>query len=215
VTDRRVWYVAYGSNMHADRFARYLAGGTPVGARRGYPGCRDTTPPAATRPLTVPGGVYFAGESPVWSGGRAFYDPDLPGTAAARAYLVTPGQFSDVAAQEMYREPGVDLDLSEVSARGRHVLGEGRYETLLHLGEHDGHPALTFTAPWSAHEVEHTKPSGPYLEVLGAGLAEAHGWEVDRIAAYLAAATPFWTADEVARLLGGWAAPPGRVPPTP
>ncbi|GAA1303617.1 histone deacetylase [Saccharothrix xinjiangensis] len=203
MTARRVWYVSYGSNMRADRFTRYLVGGTPVGARRGYPGCRDTSPPTATRALTVPGGVYFATESRVWLGGRAFYDPDLPGTAAARAYLITSGQFGDVAAQEMYREPGADLDLTEVVASGRHAVGEGRYETLLHLGEHDGHPALTFTAPWRADEVEHTKPSGPYLEVIGGGVAESHGWGVDRIAAYLAGATPFWTAAEVADLLRG------------
>lgn len=48
------------------------------------------------------------------------YDPLLPGEAAARAYLMTAGQFADVAAQEMYRKPGVDLDvLADVVARGR------------------------------------------------------------------------------------------------
>lgn len=200
---RLVWYVSYGSNMHADRFACYLAGGAPVGAARGYPGCRDTTPPRATRPLTVPGGIYFATESPVWLGGRAFYDPDLPGTAAVRAYLVTLSQFSDVAAQEMYRDPGADLDLAAVLATGRDQRGDGRYETLLHLGDHDGHPALTFTAPWHAHDVEHTKPSAPYLKMLGDGLAESHGWPTGTIAAYLAHATPFWTAEEIADLLRG------------
>ncbi|WP_063741401.1 hypothetical protein [Saccharothrix syringae] len=204
-----VWYVSYGSNMHADRFTCYLAGGTPVGARRHHPGCRDTTPPRDTRPMQIPGGVYFATESPVWLGGRAFYDPDLPGTAAVRAYLITPSQFADVAAQEMYREPGADLDLTEVLAHGRAGLGDGRYETLLHLGDHDGHPALTFTAPWHSREVEHTKPSGPYLKMLGDGLAGSHGWSVPDIAAYLAAATPFWTAEEVAELLeGGRPEPP-------
>lgn len=195
-----VWYVSYGSNMHADRFSCYLAGGTPVGAARTYPGCRDGSPPVDTRPLEVPGGIYFATWSPVWLGGRAFYDPDLPGTAAVRAYLITAGQFADVAAQEMYREPGLDLDLTEVRAAGRHVLGPGRYETLLHVGEHDGHPALTFTAPWRAADVEHTAPSGAYLKVLKSGLAEAHGWTAADIAAYLARRTPFWSEDDIARL---------------
>ncbi|WP_236594254.1 histone deacetylase [Saccharothrix sp. 6-C] len=196
-----VWYVGYGSNMHAERFACYLAGGTPAGATRGYPGCRDTRPPLATRALEVPGGIYFATESPVWLGGRAFYDPALPGVAAARGYLVTAAQFADVAAQEMYREPGPDLDLTVVTADGRHVLGPGRYETLLHLGEHDGHPALTFTAPWGAADVEHTKPSADYLTVLATGLAETHGWRTGRIADYLAGRTPFWSAADVAALV--------------
>ncbi|MGM1063333.1 histone deacetylase [Saccharothrix sp. Mg75] len=200
---RLVWYVSYGSNMHADRFACYLRGGTPVGAARGYPGCRDTAGASATRGLEVPGGIYFATRSPVWRGGRAFYDPDLPGTAAVRAYLITAGQFSDVAAQEMYRDPGVDLDLTGVLSARRHALGEGRYETLVHLGEHDGHPALTFTAPWGAHDVEHTRPSAAYLVVLAAGLREAHGWDRARTAAHLAAATPFWSAREVEALCAG------------
>ncbi|XVS61281.1 histone deacetylase [Actinosynnema sp. CA-299493] len=202
MSSRLVWYVAYGSNLHAARFACYVAGGTPVGATRGFPGCRDTGPPLATRALEVPGGIYFATESPVWLGGRAFYDPGLPGVAAARGYLVTTTQFADVAAQEMYREPGADLDLTAVPAGGRHALGPGRYETLLHLGEHDGHPALTFTAPWSAADVEHTKPSAGYLAMLATGLAETHGWSTGRIADYLAGRTPFWSAAEVGALIG-------------
>lgn len=203
MSPRLVWYVSYGSNTHADRFARYLRGGRPAGAARDHPGCRDASPAARSRGLEVPGGIYFATRSPVWLGGRAFYDPDLPGTAAARAYLITTGQFSDVAAQEMYRDPGVDLDLGGVLSARRHVLGEGRYETLVHLGEHDGHPALTFTAPWGAHEVAHTAPSAAYLAVLADGLRETHGWSTDRVAAYLAAATPFWDAREIARLCDG------------
>lgn len=203
-----VWYVSYGSNMRAARFACYLAGGTPAGAARAYPGCRDTSPPSATRALELPGGIYFATGSPVWRGGRAFYDPGLPGITAARAYLVTAGQFADVAAQEMYREPGADLDLTAVPAHGSHALGPGRYETLLHLGEHDGHPALTFTAPWRAADVEHTAPSAAYLATLATGIAETHGWTAERIADHLAARTPFWAAADIAALVSP--APPRR-----
>jgi hypothetical protein len=161
-----VWYVSYGSNMNAARLNCYLAGGTPPGAQRANPGCRDPRPPRRVLSCELTGGVYFATRSPFWGGGRAFFDPDLPGTAPARAYLITPGQFADIAAQEMYRDPGEDLDLTEVLASGRVELGPGRYETLLHVGNRQGHPLLTFTAPWQATDVAHTTPSPTYLRML-------------------------------------------------
>lgn len=181
-----VWYAAYGSNMHAARLRYYLAGGKPPGALREYPGCRDPRPPAQTRGALLPGGIYFALESRAWTGGMAFYDPELPGEAAARAYLITVGQFSDIAAQEMYTKPtGTDLDLDEVLTTGRCRLGPGRYETLVHAGALDGRPVLTFTAPWRAADVDWTPPSPAYLGMLANGLREAHGWTGAEIAGYL------------------------------
>ncbi len=84
-----VWYVAYGSNLSAERFSCYLQGGQPPGAAFTYPGARDQTPPRASKAVWLPGSVYFATESQVWGGGRALYDPDAPGKAAARSYLIT------------------------------------------------------------------------------------------------------------------------------
>ncbi|AWK09487.1 histone deacetylase [Streptomyces spongiicola] len=201
-----VWYTAYGSNTHPERLSHYLAGGRPRGAARTYPGCRDPRPPAASVPVEVPGALYFATRSPVWRGGRAFYDPAAAGTVLARAYLVTAAQFSDILAQEMYREPGADLDLSEALARGRVELGSGRYETLVCPGVLDGVPVLTFTAPCSLHDVEWTRPSAAYLRHLAAGLLDADAWPAPEIAAYLAAcpgAAGHWTADAVAALTAG------------
>jgi hypothetical protein len=199
-----VWYVSYGSNMQADRFACYLAGGTPAGIGRLHPGCRDTRLPVMSRGCELPGGIYFATTSPIWGGGRAFYDPGLPTVTAARAYLITAAQFADIVEQEMYRSPGADLDLSDVLSTGRAQLGPGRYETLLHLGDHDGHPMLTFTAPWTCDTVDHVAPSAAYLRTLAAGLREAHAWPTARIAHYLA--TPpgsagVWTQPVIAALL--------------
>ncbi len=198
-----VWYVSYGSNMNAARLGCYLAGGTPSGGRLALPGCRDPAPPVRTRGCELPGGIYFATESLVWGGGRAFYDPGLPGTAAARAYLITAEQFSDVVAQEMYREPGEDLDLTAALETGRATLGPGRYETLVCAGELDGHPLLTFTAPWVWTDVELLAPSARYLRMLATGLREAHGWDPLRAGAYLAArpgAAGTWTAERIAAL---------------
>jgi hypothetical protein len=131
--------------------------------------------------------MYFVLESAAWTGGMAFYDQAEPGKVAARAYLITASQFSDVLAQEMYRRPDVDLDLTEVLDTGRCELGPGRYETIALAGHRDGCPMLTFTAPWRMADVEWNRPSDRYLRHLAAGLAEAHSWDVRRIAEYLAA----------------------------
>jgi hypothetical protein len=193
-----VWYAAYGSNLYAARLRYYLAGGCPPGGRRTLPGCRNAREPVATAPIMLPGGIYFALESTQWTGGMAMYDPQLPSTAAARAYLVTAGQFADVVAQEMYREPGVDLDvLDDVVTHGRVQLGPGRYETLVYAGARDGHPIFTFTAPWSATDVEPNAPAAAYLRMLAGGLHESHGWNGAQIADYLHArpgVAGTWTA---------------------
>ncbi|MFF8828313.1 histone deacetylase [Streptomyces sp. NPDC015131] len=193
-----VWYTSYGSNTHVDRLAHYILGGAPPGGARACPGCRDRRMPAASVPVELPGALYFATESAVWTGGRAFYDPDAPGRVLARAHRVTAGQFSDIAAQEMYREPGpdTDLDLTEVLREGRAVLGGGRYETLVRPGTLDGLPMLTFTAPWRMDDVEWNAPAAGYLRHLAAGLMATGAWTADEIAGYLASrpgAAGHWT----------------------
>lgn len=184
-----LWYVSYGSNMSAQRFRYYLQGGTPPGTSHVYPGARDQREPQATAAVMIRGAVYFALQSKVWGGGMAFYEPDPPADwpvqTAARAYLLRRQQFSDVAAQEMHRAPGLDLHLDEVLAHGRAAVGPGRYETLVSPGELDGVPMVTFTAPWRSTEVQLTKPSPRYLDQLAAGLREAHGWTEARIKGYL------------------------------
>lgn len=196
----RVWYTAYGSNLHRDRLTCYLAGGRPPGARRSYPGCRDHSPPLATVPVLLPGQLYFALESKTWTGGMAFYDPFDEGELPARAYLLTAEQFADIAAQEMYRAPGTDLDLTGVLRTGRAQLGPGRYETLVCPGQLDGHPMLTFTAPWRRAEAELNRPSAAYLRNFVAGLGESHGWTRERTADYLSTrpgAAGEWTSAQI------------------
>ncbi|MEU9115442.1 histone deacetylase [Streptomyces sp. NPDC048483] len=210
-----VWYAAYGSNMHLDRLTTYLEGGRPPGGRHRHPGCRDPRPPARSAPLLLPGTLYFATESQVWTGGRAFYDPDADGQLPARVYLLTVSQFSDIAAQEMYRDPGEDLDLTEALRQGRARLGPGRYETLVCAGRLEGSPVLTFTAPWSSTDVPLNAPSAAYLRHIAAGIVAAHGWNARRTAAYLAAcpgAAGRWPVAEIEALLtesGAATAAPG------
>jgi hypothetical protein len=188
-----VWYVSYGSNMCSARFACYVSGGRPPGGSRANPGARDRTPPARTVPVDLPGTVYFAGESPQWGGGVAFYDHSEPGFTAARGYLVTRGQFADIAAQEMYRLPQDGDPLEELIGAplpdGRHELGPGRYETLLEVGRLDGLPLLTFTSPHGMDHVPHTTPRDSYLAVVAQGLRESRGWDDMQVADYLGALT--------------------------
>ncbi|MGW9210315.1 histone deacetylase [Embleya sp. NPDC055664] len=200
-----VWYVAYGSNMHAARLDCYLRGGRPPGGVRNYPGCRDPAAPRATRPVVIPGRMYFALESKVWTGGMALYDPLDPGRTPGRAYLLTLGQFADLAAQEMHRAPGLDLDLDldDMATTGRVTLGPGRYETVVRVGTADGLPILTLTTPSRSADVPWNAPAAAYLHHLSAGLGEAHGWSRRRAARYLAGcpgAAGTWTEDTIAAL---------------
>ena len=190
-----VWYVAYGSNLHAARLRCYLAGGRPPGARRTYPGCRDRTEPRAAAAVRVPGRLVFAGRSTVWGGGVAGHDPTAEGTLAARAYLVTRGQLSDLVAQETRQQPGRDLALD-----GAIRNASGLYDTVAQVGHRDGHPMLTLA---TRGEVTTASPSASYLRVIMSGLAETFGWDVDRRVEYLLAARglgPRWTAPRLAEL---------------
>ncbi|MFG2128337.1 histone deacetylase [Streptomyces sp. NPDC048751] len=200
----QVWYTSYGSNMHLDRLACYIRGGRPPGAAREYPGCRNPAMPHRSIPVELNGAMYFATESPVWGGGRAFYDPHSNGRVLARAHLVTTDQFFDIAAQEMYRGPGANLDLVEVLTEGRAVLGEGRYETLVCAGQVDGLPVLTFTAPWGMDDVPWVPPSPAYVRFLAAGLLSAEAWDTDAVASYVAAcpgAAGYWSQQAICDLL--------------
>ena len=197
-----VWYVGYGSNLSRERFDHYLRGGRPPGALRGVPGCRDASPPVESRAVWLPGEVFFGWESTTWGGGVAFLDPTAPGTAPGLAHLVTAGQFADVAAQEMHRDPGQDLDLTHVLRERSHELGPGRYETLHLLGELDGHPMLTFSAA-DAASLPRNAPTAAYLHKMADGLRESHGMDDDQIAAYLASrpGAEAWTTAAVAEAI--------------
>ncbi len=182
--DRRlVWYAAYGSNLLSSRLARYLEGGRAPGASRGHRGARDSSPPLEIRPFTIERQVYFAGRSRLFGGGIAFVDPDRAGRTYARLYLMSWDQFEDLVAQENGR-PTARISSDEMPRAGTHCLGPGRYETLVHCGEIGNWPILTFTADPSNRNRLNT-PSGAYLSLVAAGLAEAHAIDDLTIADYL------------------------------
>jgi hypothetical protein len=194
-----VWYVAYGSNMNAERFGCYISGGRPRGARRTYLGCRDQSPPVRDVGIRLSGGVVFAGESSVWGGGIAFYDPDADCELAARAYLLTFGQLSDVVAQETRRPVGSDLELGSGVDR-RWALASAAYETLLHVGEREGLSMFTIT---SLQNLDPAPPSAPYVRTMLDGLGETFGWTADERAQYVMRApgvSRAWSAGQLAEL---------------
>ncbi|MEU2003671.1 hypothetical protein ACH47B_21195 [Rhodococcus sp. NPDC019627] len=157
-----IWYVSYGSNMATTRLACYLRGGCPPGGNHSHRGARDTSEPRESIPVVIPGSVFFAGESRIWGGGRAFYDPDAPGTVAARAFLVTQEQFEDIRAQE-----------------------PACYDRLVPLGTRDGIVMCTFTTRARGDVVTRNAPAPAYLATIADGLREGHGWDDPRVEDYL------------------------------
>ena len=202
-TDDLVWYVAYGSNLQAARFNCYISGGQPPGARRTYLGCRDQSLPRQDIGIRLAGALTFAGESTVWGGGMAFYDPRADGELAARAYLLTFGQLSDVVSQETRRPAGNDLSMEGAATR-QWPTNSRVYETILYLGDRDGLPMFTIT---SLQNLSPTPPSASYLRTMLNGLGEAFGWTTDALVQYLLRArgvTPTWNANRLAELCDGW-----------
>lgn len=158
-----VWYVAYGSNLAADRLQCYFDGVIPDGATRGHPPGPDPTPPRRIEPLTIGHRLYFARSSSTWgSGGVAFVEPESQPTmhTLARAYLITEEQLADLWDKE----------------------GRRWYDRAVDLGELDGARLFSFT---SSTVSAAKPPSRPYRNVVVRGLVEAHGLDVEAAEAYV------------------------------
>lgn len=180
-----VWYASYGSNMNAERFACYIVGGTPKGGARTYHGCTNKSMPLADMAVELPRVLYFAGESKVWTGGRAFIT-HTPGAVPTkgRAYLIRLDQFEQIVAQESHRPIAAPINLAALRKQGRMTLDDGgAYDELLYCGEQDAYPIVSFTSP---HEKQpYTKPAEAYLRMIGSGLMEAHRMTMEEVAIYL------------------------------
>lgn len=190
--ERLVWYVAYGSNLCRSRFDRYLTGGPVAQTPNAHAeeGARDPTPPRDewSGPLDI--GLYFAWSSVRWGGGGvAFIDPNPATgvTALVRAYLVTAGQFEDIARQENRQPTPSPVDFDALEAHGHlDLYPERLYGRAVYLGSHDdGRPMVSFTA---AEPPELNQPHPSYMATIAEGLREALALTDDAIARYLAAA---------------------------
>lgn len=201
---KRVWYASYGSNLNEQRFLTYIEGGRPPGSTRTYAGCDDRTRPEASVPMRFNGRPHFALTSTVWRGGIAFMDTHkAQAQALGRAYLISVEQYDQVVAQENGGPSlgAAKVPLDEVLASGRHVQGSGPYETMVHVGDFEGAPVLTFTSPFSTRDamvrsgsvtrgnvrlpVMTNRPSAAYARMIGSGLEETFGLSKVQQADYL------------------------------
>ncbi|OIK13063.1 hypothetical protein BIV60_14745 [Bacillus sp. MUM 116] len=175
-----VWYASYGSNLNSERFLCYINGGSPEGSTRVEEGCRDHSKPLDEASFTIHYPLYFAKKATGWSNkGVAFIglnqDPD--DITYSKKYLVTTEQFLDIVKQE---NGGIefDIDLNEVKEKGSIHFRESWYGNILYLGEDQGYPIFTFTAPWDRNEVDWEKPSHAYLTTIIKGLKSDFSSEV-------------------------------------
>jgi hypothetical protein len=134
---QRLWYVAYGSNLSLERFrstcrvAVRWAGLVSIQAAATHWARSGTC-------LDDPGGLRFVGVSSVWGGGMAVYARPVRSGTSRPGVPDQRGAVRGHLAQEMRLEPDLDADLGAVRETGWHSLGPGRYQTLAHVGDHDG-----------------------------------------------------------------------------
>lgn len=195
---QRVWYAAYGSNLLRERFEVYLTGGRIPGATEQQPqaGARDSSPPADDRPVAIHHTLYFAHRSSRWgNGGVAFLDPrpETGRRTLGRAWNISLGQLADVYRQENRFTPELEIDLEQLTTRGSLDLLGSTYGRLLHVGELDDLPLITFTT--AERHAENNPAHRSYLDVIRQGLAESWATHPREIEAYLAAANDHQVAE--------------------
>lgn len=228
-----VWYASYGSNMDEQRFLTYIEGGTPKGTTTRHTGSRDQTPPQGDIPIRFPGRMHFAYASGRWDGGGvAFVDSDTAGHALGRAYLITSRQFDDVVSQENGRVPRQDnqLPIGDAIEKGKvRAEGLGLYNTLVHIGDYQGAPVITFTGDFTAQEalregaaldrdldgnglIASNEPAPNYMRMIGSGLKETFDMTEHQQADYLrgAGGAEEWPRRLLLRTLRTPATPPRR-----
>jgi len=183
--DDPIWYASYGSNCLAARFEAYLNGGQASGATRAERGARNPNPPVTSAAFWFPSTVRFLGDSAKWGGGGvAFLDHGQKGSAPGRRYLITKGQFDDVAAQESRRD-AVALPIDALVPGIVTPIGDGFYDGILALEPHDGVPVVTFTSPRPEVGIPSNPPSAAYLGTILRGLCEVHEGSVRELAGAL------------------------------
>lgn len=170
-----VWYASYGSNLNKERFLCYICGGKPSGSRDVEIGCRDQRLPKQDQPILLPYPLYFAEDSKRWGGAPAFlgHQKVEENLTLGRIYRITKEQFLDVVKQENGGQVW-QLDLEMVKRNGAQTFLNSWYGHIVYVGEQDGLPIYTFTAPWSGEDAHFTSPSKAYLTTIIKGINECY-----------------------------------------
>lgn len=188
-----LYYTSYGSNMLEERFSAYIDGGTYNGTW--HPGSHDPTPPQDATSILLDHPTYYAWYSSRWNGGISFLDYNTPGASIGRSYLISSGQFDDVVAQEsgsLLTQAPPQVNLDKTIKRTVKEDDNRLYGTLVHVGDHNNRPIFTFTTNSNIPEnlaEEHWSagmepPSPEYLRVIGRGLEENHGYDIEKQTTY-------------------------------
>ncbi len=187
--DSLIWYASYGSNLSSDRFLCYIQGGQAEGSAIANPGCRDKTPPRASKQIVLPHKLYFAKVDEEWgNGGVAFIDPQKDDSASTlgRMHLITYDQFMDVIGQENLVAREGDFELGDVIRNGNLVIQrEVWYGNIIFLGQREGYPVMTFTNERYLGD-EINAPAEAYLRTIVEGLKGGYQLDDAALEKYLA-----------------------------
>ena len=154
--EKRVWYVAYGSNLLKDRLKSYIVGGKCAYNQRDYPPCSDTRMPERSVPVTIPYSMYYSnyGMGSWKNSAVCFLDTSKPGLAYGRAYLLREDQLKWIHSRE-----------------GK---GPDWYPQCVRLDDIDGIPAYTFSNPEEKEHQPFSKVSAIYGIILFRGMKETY-----------------------------------------
>lgn len=207
-----LYYASYGSNMNRNRFMTYIEGGHLPGTDRVYQGCQDNEAPKDDISLKFNNPLFYAINSKLWKGGVAFLDHTAKGESLGRAYLITDSQFSDVVTQESGNQPkpdGPKISLDEVVENGVLEDHQRAYGTLVHVGDYNGRPVMTFTSKYNREDAIYgdrrfasqkdinkpgirfmsNSPSGAYMRMISRGLEESFGLSQEDQSTYFVGAS--------------------------
>ena len=179
-----VWYASYGSNMCADRLACYLTGGCPPGAAGPTPAPGTGPCPRICGPSSSMGASTSPGTPPRGTAGsrsttlKVRVRPSAAPTGSRRVSSPTCWSRRCTGSR-------VPTTTSASCSRRACRPGDGRYESLHVVGELEGEPVVTFTSPERMHAADRSQPSATYLATMARGPHGGHGWDGDRVAAYL------------------------------
>ncbi|AVR44657.1 hypothetical protein C7S20_04925 [Christiangramia fulva] len=187
MVNSHIWYACYGSNIRKARFLCYIQGGTPSGAVKFFEGCKDKSEPVESRPFLIDRELYFAKESIAWNGGGiGFLKPKKESKfpTYGRIYKITLGQFKDLLRQELRVKDNIQVDFNRLECDGFfNCLPGGRYGHLLHLGEIDDLPVISFSSEAFLQD-EINPPAKAYLSTIIKGIKEVYDIKEDELFEY-------------------------------